>query len=50
MGLTTYAKPLPQFEIAGADKRFYPATAFIRNGTVLLSVRWLQPGCCSLCI
>ncbi len=36
-GLTTYAKPLTQFEIAGADKRFYPATAFIRNGTVQLS-------------
>jgi sialate O-acetylesterase len=36
-GLTTYGKPLTQFEIAGADKRFYPATAFIRNGTVQLS-------------
>lgn len=36
-GLTTFAKPLTQFEIAGADKRFYPASAFIRNGTVQVS-------------
>ena len=31
------AKPLTQFEIAGADKVFRPATAIIRNGTILLS-------------
>ena len=36
-GLTTFGKPLTQFEVAGADKRFYPATAIIRNGTVQLS-------------
>ena len=36
-GLTSYSKPLSQFEIAGDDKRFYPATAVIRIGTVQLS-------------
>ncbi len=33
-GLTSFGKPLTQFEIAGVDKHFYPATAVIRNGTV----------------
>jgi sialate O-acetylesterase len=36
-GLTTYGKPLTQFEIAGADKIFRSATANIRNGTIVLS-------------
>ncbi len=36
-GLTAFGKPLTQFEIAGADKVFRPATAYIRNGTVLVS-------------
>jgi sialate O-acetylesterase len=36
-GLTSYSKPLTQFEIAGADKVFRPATATIRNGTIVLS-------------
>ena len=36
-GLTSFGKSLTQFEIAGPDKRFYPATAFIRTGTVQLS-------------
>ena len=36
-GLTSYGKPLSQFEIAGADKVFRPATATIRNGTIILS-------------
>jgi sialate O-acetylesterase len=36
-GLTSYSKPLTQFEIAGADKVFRPATAAIRNGTVVVS-------------
>ena len=36
-GLTSYGKTLSQFEMAGADKRFYPATALIRNGTIQLS-------------
>jgi len=36
-GLTSYGKPLTQFEIAGADKVFRPATATIRNGTIVLS-------------
>lgn len=36
-GLTSYGKPLTQFEIAGADKVFYPAKAVIARGTVLVS-------------
>lgn len=36
-GLTSYGKTLTQFEIAGSDKIYRPATAYIRNGTVLLS-------------
>jgi len=36
-GLTTYGKPLAHFEVAGDDKRFYPATAVIRAGTIQLS-------------
>ena len=36
-GLTSYGKTLTQFEIAGADKVFRPATANIRNGTIVLS-------------
>lgn len=36
-GLTSYGKTLTQFEIAGDDKRFYPATAIIRAGTIQLS-------------
>jgi sialate O-acetylesterase len=36
-GLTTYGKPLTQFEIAGVDKVFRAATATLRNGTIVLS-------------
>lgn len=36
-GLTSYGKPLTQFEIAGADKIYRPAFANIRNGTIVLS-------------
>jgi sialate O-acetylesterase len=36
-GLTSFGKPLTQFEIAGADKIFRAATANIRNGTIVLS-------------
>lgn len=36
-GLTSYRKPLTEFEIAGADKVFRPATANIRNRTIVLS-------------
>jgi sialate O-acetylesterase len=36
-GLTSFGKPLTQFEIAGNDKVFRPATATIRNGTIILS-------------
>lgn len=33
-GLTTYGKPLLNFEIAGIDKKFYPAKAKITGGKV----------------
>lgn len=36
-GLTSYGKPLTNFEIAGTDKKFYPAQARTVNGTVELS-------------
>ena len=36
-GLTSFGKPLTQFEIAGPDKIFRPATATIRNGSIILS-------------
>ena len=36
-GLTSFGKPLTQFEIAGNDKIFRTATATIRNGTIVLS-------------
>ena len=36
-GLTTFGKPLVNFEIAGADKIFRPAKATISRGTVLVS-------------
>lgn len=36
-GLTSFNKPLTQFEIAGADKRFYAAQAVIRNRTIQVS-------------
>jgi len=36
-GLTSYGKPITNFEIAGANKVFYPATAVIRNGTIQLT-------------
>jgi sialate O-acetylesterase len=36
-GLTSYGKPLSNFEIAGADKVFRPATAFISQGKILVS-------------
>ena len=36
-GLTTFGKELTGFEIAGADKEFYPATAFLRSKSVILS-------------
>ena len=36
-GLTSFGKTLTQFEIAGADKIFRPATANIRNGTIVVS-------------
>lgn len=36
-GLTSYGKPLGNFEIAGADKVFRPATAVISQGKVLVT-------------
>lgn len=33
-GLTSYGKPLNNFEIAGADKKFYPANAKIVYGSI----------------
>ena len=36
-GLTSYFKTLTTFEIAGADKHFYPAKAVIAGGSVTLT-------------
>lgn len=36
-GLTTFGQPLTNFEIAGADKKFYPAKAIISGNKVLVS-------------
>jgi sialate O-acetylesterase len=36
-GLTSFGKPLTQFEIAGTDKNFYPAQAVISKGNIQLS-------------
>ncbi len=36
-GLTSYGKEIKCFEIAGKDKRFYPATVFLRSKSVVLS-------------
>jgi sialate O-acetylesterase len=36
-GLTAYSKPLSQFEIAGTDKKFYPAKAVINGSSVNVS-------------
>ena len=38
-GLVTKGKSLNEFEIAGDDRKFYPATAQIRNNEVILSSR-----------
>lgn len=36
-GITSYFKPLTTFEIAGADKHFYPAKAIISGTSVIVS-------------
>ncbi len=36
-GLTSFGKPITQFEMAGADKIFYAAQAIIKNGTLQLT-------------
>ncbi|HMU10570.1 MAG TPA: sialate O-acetylesterase [Ferruginibacter sp.] len=35
-GLTTFGKPITQFEIAGPDKYFFPAQAVVYRGTIQL--------------
>jgi len=43
-GLTSYGKELSCFEVAGANKRFYPAKAFItRTGVTVLSQMVAEP-------
>jgi len=43
-GLTSFGKELSCFEVAGANKRFYPAKAFITNaGITLFSPSVPQP-------
>lgn len=36
-GLTSFGKEIKGFEIAGEDKHYYPATAFLRSKSVILS-------------
>lgn len=36
LGITSYGKKITQFEVAGADKVFYPASASIRNKEVVV--------------
>jgi sialate O-acetylesterase len=36
-GLTSFFKDITTFEIAGADKHFYPAKATIKGSTVIVS-------------
>ncbi len=36
-GLTSFNKPLQDFEVAGEDGKYYPASARIRGNTVILS-------------
>jgi len=44
LGLTTYGKPITQFEVAGADQIFYPATAMLVNEVVkVFSEKVKQP-------
>ncbi|WP_262919511.1 sialate O-acetylesterase [Niabella hibiscisoli] len=39
VGLTSYGKTITQFEIAGDDKKFYPATAQLVNGGVEVTAK-----------
>ncbi|MFR9560623.1 MAG: sialate O-acetylesterase [Rikenellaceae bacterium] len=36
-GLTSFGSPLTDFEVAGADGKYYPATAKTRGNTIILS-------------
>ncbi|AWW33197.1 sialate O-acetylesterase [Echinicola strongylocentroti] len=37
VGITSYGKEVTSFELAGEDKKFYPATAVLRRKSVMLS-------------
>ncbi|WP_298738185.1 sialate O-acetylesterase [uncultured Chitinophaga sp.] len=41
-GLSTFGKPLSQFEVAGADKVFHPADAWITNSGVFVKSNEVQ--------
>ncbi|SOD11819.1 sialate O-acetylesterase [Pedobacter xixiisoli] len=44
LGLTTYDKPITQFELAGTDKIFYPAKAMLQGNSVrVISDKVKQP-------
>ncbi len=42
MGLTSYGKPLTQFELAGADQIFHPATAVLQNNRIAVTASTVQ--------
>lgn len=42
MGLTSYGKPLTQFELAGADQIFHPATAVLQNNRIVVTSTAVQ--------
>lgn len=39
LGLSSFGKPLTSFEVAGEDRRFYPAVARITGGKVVVSAK-----------
>jgi sialate O-acetylesterase len=41
-GLTSFGKELSCFEVAGANKRFYPATAFFNNAGISLFSQYVN--------
>ncbi|RZK58465.1 MAG: sialate O-acetylesterase [Pedobacter sp.] len=44
LGLTTYGKPITQFEVAGGDQIFHPAKAVLQNNTlIVVSAQVKQP-------
>ena len=40
-GLTTFRKKLENFQLSGANRRFYPAEGFITDKGILLYSRWV---------